>query len=337
MLSSDIIIIGGGLCGFVTALRIAQSHSNSQSTLRITILEAKETIGGRIKSTEQGIDLGGAWIWPHDSRSLNLVKELKIDTMQQPNGSDESISYNKDDQCIVVSSPKNNANPTLATQSVIFAIPPRRIINTITFPSRELQIPSSRHIQMQHQNIWMGAMAKVAIIYSNPWWRTTANPHFNINIVYIPNSEVKQVMDSSNDTAFALVIFGVPPTDTDESKIKTWTDSIVTDIKRLEMKLLGVGTPTEPVSVPWHSWRHDKFIFTDPPNGKSVFEHPRDRGNVVREPLRVKNEVGGVDARVFFAGSESDDVAPGYIEGAVRAGERVARELMESIRGKTLE
>ncbi|KAJ3200985.1 hypothetical protein HDU67_001685 [Dinochytrium kinnereticum] len=78
-----IIIIGGGLAGFTAAHRLAQAHPGS---IKITLVESKEEVGGRTRSLENGIDMGGAWIWPENVETRILVEEIAVKTFRHPGG-----------------------------------------------------------------------------------------------------------------------------------------------------------------------------------------------------------------------------------------------------------
>jgi monoamine oxidase len=67
----DVIIIGAGLAGATAALELSRHNR------RVTILEARERIGGRgylraFAGTDIALDFGGAWITPWQHRIRNL-------------------------------------------------------------------------------------------------------------------------------------------------------------------------------------------------------------------------------------------------------------------------
>lgn len=79
----DSVVIGAGLSG----LAVARALSRKGETL--ALLEARDRAGGRILSRSVSADggarydLGPAWIWPHNSRILELVAELGLPLMRQ--------------------------------------------------------------------------------------------------------------------------------------------------------------------------------------------------------------------------------------------------------------
>ncbi len=70
------LIIGGGISGCVMARHLAKRQ------LDFKLIEAQATLGGRIQSTEQGLDLGPTWFWPHQHSVKTLLTELNIDIFE---------------------------------------------------------------------------------------------------------------------------------------------------------------------------------------------------------------------------------------------------------------
>ena len=71
------LIIGGGISGCLMARHLAKRQ------LDFKLIEAQASLGGRIQSTEQGLDLGPTWFWPHQNSVKTLLAELNIDSFEQ--------------------------------------------------------------------------------------------------------------------------------------------------------------------------------------------------------------------------------------------------------------
>jgi monoamine oxidase len=71
------LVIGGGISGCVMA-----RHLNKQK-LNFKLIEAADRLGGRIQTTDQGLDLGPTWFWPEQHSVKALLAELNIDSFEQ--------------------------------------------------------------------------------------------------------------------------------------------------------------------------------------------------------------------------------------------------------------
>lgn len=98
-MSNRVIVVGGGLSGLCCCHRMLNMHP----ALEIILLEAKDNIGGRLH-TDNGVDLGAAWIWPaHDIEllelttrlGLKLLPELKDGTSLIQNSNGDTSVYQK--------------------------------------------------------------------------------------------------------------------------------------------------------------------------------------------------------------------------------------------------
>lgn len=86
-----IVIVGAGVAGLTCARRL--THLLKHQSYRITILEARDRIGGRTLSIpELNLDLGASWNFPDQSAVRALSQELSIDTIEQYETGDSLIS-----------------------------------------------------------------------------------------------------------------------------------------------------------------------------------------------------------------------------------------------------
>ena len=71
------LIVGGGISGCVMANHLAKRQFDFK------IIEAQASLGGRIHTTEQGLDLGPTWFWPGQHSVETLLTELSVDFYEQ--------------------------------------------------------------------------------------------------------------------------------------------------------------------------------------------------------------------------------------------------------------
>ena len=73
----DVLIVGGGLAGLALARQLqAEGHDWA-------LVEARARLGGRILTSEDGADLGPAWIWPGQPRIAALLADLALPVFEQ--------------------------------------------------------------------------------------------------------------------------------------------------------------------------------------------------------------------------------------------------------------
>lgn len=73
----DVVVIGAGLSGIAAATRLEQAG------LSVSVLEARDSVGGRLFSRAVGngvFDLGGQWIGPGQRRIARWVSDLSLQT-----------------------------------------------------------------------------------------------------------------------------------------------------------------------------------------------------------------------------------------------------------------
>ncbi len=77
MSTHDTVIVGGGVTGLVAAWRLAEAGQD------VVVLEARERIGGRLRSEEHDgslFEIGGQWVSPDQDALVGLLDELGLET-----------------------------------------------------------------------------------------------------------------------------------------------------------------------------------------------------------------------------------------------------------------
>jgi len=83
----DVVIVGGGLSGLSAAYKLFKILG---ADFKVKILEARDEVGGRLKSTtlpaasgEDKWDVGGQWVCQSQPRVLRLLREMDMQTFPQ--------------------------------------------------------------------------------------------------------------------------------------------------------------------------------------------------------------------------------------------------------------
>jgi monoamine oxidase len=164
-----------------------------------------------------------------------------------------------------------------------------------------------------HQRMPLGAVFKIALVYNEPFWRADGLSGQS----FAPGSPANLTIDSCTDTGSpgVLTVITEGPEArrlcklTDDERKKAVLDAVA---ERFGDKALS------PVDYLEQNWAVERYsgggmISHTPPGVLTEF------GPALREPC----------GRIHWAGTETSAKMYGFIDGAVRSGERVATEVMK--------
>jgi len=164
-----------------------------------------------------------------------------------------------------------------------------------------------------HQRMPLGAVFKIALVYDEPFWRADGLSGQS----FAPGSMANLTIDSCTDTARTGVLTVI----TEGPVARQMTK--LSDAARKEAVLQAVAErfgnkALSPVDYVEQNWSVERYsgggmISHAPPGVLTEF------GPALREPC----------GRIHWAGTETSAVMYGFIDGAVRSGERAATEVME--------
>lgn len=344
----DVLIIGGGLSGVMVA------HELQKTSLTWRLVEARPLLGGRLANDDKGhnVDLGGAWIWPYQQPHMKrLTQSLSIPTFPQPDDPSstrveggavmfihrlsedfpkESIQLNSpvtsctlmtmkdatdvdEDSCSTsdnesVVRVETSSQETMLARRVVLAVPPKLIAKHISFHP---PLSDAKQAALDANQTWMAGVTKIGMVYTQRFWdRQSSN-------MGLPNEPAFQVYDAStkDGSVSALTFFSLANTEDD----KELADACAKQMQSVWSYYRRPFADKALDFVDFHvqRWPKEAYISEDP-NPQSINPHP--------QPVRALSTNEWNDT-LLFAGSESDRLSPGVMEGAIGAALRVVEEL----------
>lgn len=331
-MKKKITIVGAGISGLYLAFKL-------QEYFEVTILEARERLGGRIFSIE-GHDMGPSWIWQHHTKMLALVNELglelfaqyrqgdalydtigKVERFTQPiapsarvKGSlsylvnafekhleGTEIIYHSEVKSIV----ENSNNVRIETQlksymsDIVIVTLPPRVALGVEFFP---ELPQEIHDKMKQTQTWMGNSAKCVVEFATPFWKERGLSGF----VFSNLGPLSEIHDASTFDKHAL--FGFVSAKADMS-------SFYDDVRSQMQRLFG-KCGTEIKNIFLVDWREEQYT--------AVLED--------RQPLSRHHEYGietnAYSKKVYFSATEFSFLEGGYLDGALQRADIVIKEIM---------
>lgn len=351
-----IIIVGAGLSGLVTGYRLKLAK------IPFKILESKDRIGGRIftkiTENEAPIEMGATWFGKQHQNLIKLLNELEIavfpqfqgqfyyyDDQNSPHhgkyklpqqessyriaggsvglikklleeiGESNILTKHKvegikmlDDKLLL----KINNKESIKADQVIIALAPKIWAHQIQF---DPDLPEELTEIAKNTQTWMEDSIKAAVEFREPFWRENQHPS-TIMSNYGPFIEC---YDHSNqqENKFALCGFLNPAFKDigkkERERLVIQQLSTILDEKALDALSYHEYIWSEDNQVKW-----PKDIFMQPHQNNG---HPIFRKSIFNHQL-------------IISASESASRYPGYMDGAVEAGENAFKEVFEKIRSE---
>lgn len=323
---TDIAIVGAGLSGLALGCLLRAEGRD------VTILEARDRVGGRILSIA-GHDLGPAWIWPHQSRMLALAARLGLSVFEQHSAGrlvfeDARGAIRRDLQMAtmggalriagglgqVAAGLAGELGPAVRLGHAVQGLQETAQGVTLHGPGFSLsarwavmalppRLAAGLGVPVPDVPTWMAGHAKLLAVYDRPFWRAAGLNGDAVSHLG-PLAEIHDASPASAEHG-ALFGFAVPGAASRPGFQAAALDQLA--------RLFGAEA-AQPRSVHIKDWSRDKATATDadqtPPSA-----HPR--------YLPIPST-----RRVVFAGSETAPGEGGYLEGALEAAE-AARDLLK--------
>ena len=363
------VVVGAGLSGLMAAYLLEQSG------LAVLLIEARERVGGRIlgiasPAGTHRFDLGPAWLWPdmnerlaHWLREFDLALFAQYETgaglvelptqevrqyasgfAQQPPSMrvlggtarlTEVLRSRLRRTRVMTGTrvralsegPGGTVRLALETQgevaavqtcSVILALPPRLLVSALRW---EPALPPELSRRWAAAPTWMAGQAKLLAVYRAPFWRSHGLSGTALSQAG-PLVEVHDASDAEGQQAALFGFVGVPGPGRQRMGTQALIQAALSQLARLFGPDAGA-----PVQVHLQDWATEHETAT-PVDCQPADGHPHPMSTVLPAPWQD---------RIHLAGTEFAPGLPGYLEGAVLAAERAARELLSSRTGRQAE
>jgi monoamine oxidase len=364
-ISPLVVIVGGGLAGLVAARAL------DRAGIAFLLLEARSRLGGRILSvaasgeaSADGFDLGPSWFWPAIQPALvRLVGELKLAGFPQHSEGDvvfqrtsrepaqrfagmrqepQSMRFTGGTGALVtalaselpvsrIQCDARVTHVTLDTRAitldviddagrkrsivathVVCALPPRLLEAAVSFsPPLDPAIAQ----RWRRTSTWMAPHAKLFAIYDVPFWRSAGLSGMAQSMAG-PLVEIHDATTASGQAAL-FGFLGIPA----QQRADAGHDALIAASIRQLVQLFGPKAAI-PRATLLKDWATDPLTATA--------DDRQADGHLVPS---TQAWVGGEwRNRLWLAGSETSRSEPGYLAGAVEAGERAAAEIVERLR-----
>ncbi|MCX5746501.1 MAG: FAD-dependent oxidoreductase, partial [Proteobacteria bacterium] len=351
-MTSDVIIVGAGLAGLHAAQRL---HA---AGVEVLVVEARDRLGGRILSagdhgqvSDDGFDLGPSWIWPHTQPAIGaLVAELGLTAFAQASDGDVIIermsreaprryrgmpqeassmrlvggsgalvralandlpadrlrlgtrvtAMTLGSAGVELTVAGTGAPSTLYANHVIAALPPRLLEATVAFTPPQEAATAAR---WRETPTWMAPHAKFFALYDRAFWREAGLSGTAQSMVG-PLVEIHDATTASGQPGlFGFLGVGAEQRAAVGEAVlrRACIDQLV--------RLFGVDA-RHPRATLLKDWAADPLTAT-----------AADRGGDHPVPHASPWVTGPWAARLVLAGSETSAVEPGYLAGAVHAGQ----------------
>lgn len=360
----DVVIVGGGLAGLTAA------DDLHRAGVAVQVIEARAAVGGRIRTiTPEGLgegawfDLGATWHWSNQPAIQELAGSLGLETFPQyrdglalvedpPGSPARSVAIpppspaelrfvggtqalchrlaarlpdgalRLDTEVAAVAARDGAAGLTVSAvgpdggevdveaAAVIVALPPRLARQDIAFSP---PLPAPLVAVMEATPTWMATALKWVAVYDSAFWRDAGRSGLALNL----GGPLLEVHDASTPDGSTAALWGFLSADHTYRDVAF--DARIESVFDHLGRLFGpeAADPAQYFERDWSSdpYTNDEVVWLE---DTLPYGHP-----ALSEPL--------FDGRLVWAGTETDAVGAGHMEGAVRSGHRAAEQVRAAL------
>lgn len=213
---------------------------------------------------------------------------------------------------------KDNQNEkTILAKQLVFAMPPRVLLNTVTI---EPELPEGLVDQLINTPTWMAAQAKCIAVYKTPFWREAglSGEIFSRVGPLVEIHDASSINKNSTENDYALFGFlGLPANARSQFSAEAIKKRCVDQLAAI------LGEQARDVrSVFLKDWSQDTFVSTDRDNNEPPV-HPYCDLAAYEKVLQ--------EMAISFSATEYASTEAGYLEGALAAAEAAAAKLVNEL------
>ncbi|MEO5789066.1 NAD(P)/FAD-dependent oxidoreductase [Gelidibacter sp.] len=343
-----IIIIGAGLSGLLTAYRLKNEG------IPFKILEARSRIGGRIHTVfgeeNTPVEMGATWFQNQHTQLIALLEELGINYFEQfiegsvfyqpsANAPAQSIQIPKQDPSYRISGGSSHlinalyekldpddvlfdqtvteikfhensvqviAKDVFAGDKIILAIPPKLWSKRILF---EPHLPNDLMQMATQTHTWMEDSIKIAVTYAQPFWL----PKHQSGALFSNAGPITELYDHCNQERSKYALCGFINASFQNLNDEKRRTSVLRQLTSVFGEQAGDFIDYKECvwsrEINTFEYSHNE-LYPHQNNGNPIFRHSFFEG------------------KLLISSSESASEYPGYMEGAVYAGNITAEKII---------